>query len=126
MSSWKSGVRATKSDSQLTSTSVPEEWSAATRWAMSPSLVARPAFLAADASPRLRRMVFASSKSPLASVRAVLHSIIPAPVWSRSFFTMSAVIGFVAIIRVSVSVRKKSPALHAQMEREASFERGIG
>ena len=42
---------------------------------ISPSLVARPAFFAALARPRLRRMVFASSKSPFASVerRLALH-----------------------------------------------------
>ena len=34
----------------------------------------------------------ALSKSPSASVRAFLASIIPAPVWSRSFFTSAAVI----------------------------------
>ena len=46
-----------------------------------------PELVAALARPRLRRMVFASSKSPLASVNAALHSIMPAPVWSRSFLT---------------------------------------
>ena len=51
---------------------------------MRPSLVERPDFLAACASPRLRRMVVASSRSPLASWRAALHSIMPAPVRSRS------------------------------------------
>lgn len=86
-SCWKSSVRATKSDSQLTSTSVPAEASAERLRPMSPSLVARPAFFAALARPRFRRMVFASSKSPTASVSAALHSIMPAPVWSRSFLT---------------------------------------
>src|SRR3954451_20147994 len=57
-----------------------------------PSLVERPAFFVADASPRLRRMVVASSRLPPASARAALHSIIPAPVASRSFFTIAAVI----------------------------------
>src|SRR5688572_13751052 len=36
--------------------------------------------------------------SPLASVSAALHSIIPAPVASRSFFTIAAVISIVAIV----------------------------
>src|SRR5579864_4022030 len=40
--------------------------------------------------PRLRRRIVASSRLPPASVRTALHSIIPAPVWSRSFFTSSA------------------------------------
>jgi hypothetical protein len=37
-------------------------------------------------------MVVASSMLPFASVNAALHSIIPAPVASRSFFTSAAVI----------------------------------
>src|SRR5262249_37612463 len=67
----------------------------------------RPAFFAALARPRLRRIVFASSKSPFASVSAFLHSIMPAPVWSRSFFTMSAVI---AIVAIAVSPESKKNA----------------
>jgi len=80
MSRWKSGVRATKSDSQFTSTSTPLERSADSRLPMSPSLVVRPAFLATEARPRLRRIVVAFSKLPSASVSAFLHSIMPAPV----------------------------------------------
>src|SRR3990167_6516710 len=57
---------------------------------MRPSLVVRPAFLAALARPRLRRIVLASSKLPFASVRAPLHSIIPAPVRSDEAFTRRA------------------------------------
>ena len=57
-----------------------------------PSDVARPAFLAALASPFFRKIVVASSKFPPASSSAVLQSIMPAPVWSRSFFTSLAVI----------------------------------
>jgi hypothetical protein len=34
---------------------------------------------------------------PFASVSAALHSIIPAPVASRSFFTIAALISIVAI-----------------------------
>src|SRR5580704_18521362 len=55
-----------------------------------PSLVLRPAFFVACARPRLRRRIVASSRLPAASVRTALHSIMPAPVWSRSFFTSSA------------------------------------
>src|SRR6476659_3415650 len=40
-------------------------------------------------------MVVASSRSPFASVRAALHSIIPAPVASRSFFTNAALISVI-------------------------------
>src|SRR3990172_2474263 len=57
---------------------------------MSPSLVSRPDFLAADARPFLRRTVVAASRSPFASWSAALHSIKPTPVFSRSSFTCSA------------------------------------
>src|SRR5438094_9318445 len=57
---------------------------------MSPSLVERPDFLAACARPRLRRIVVASSRLPSASLRAALHSIMPAPVASRSCLTKDA------------------------------------
>ena len=59
---------------------------------MTPSLALRSAFFAALAMPFFRRMSIAASMSPLASVRAPLQSIIPAPVRSRSVFTISAVI----------------------------------
>ncbi len=55
--------------------------------------------------PALAEDVIASSWLPLASVRAALHSIIPAPVFSRSAFTCSAVI---AIAMVVLRVRKKA------------------
>src|SRR5438552_12208258 len=55
-----------------------------------PSFAARPAFFAAAACPRLRRMVKAASVSPPASSSAFLHSIIGAPLISRNFFTNSA------------------------------------
>ena len=110
---WKSSVRATKSDSQFTSTRTPPELSAVTAWPISPSDVARPAFFAALASPFLRRIVLASSTLPLASSRAALQSIMPAPVWSRSFFTSAALIAMVSL------VRKKTPA--PAYERPASI-----
>jgi hypothetical protein len=53
--------------------------------------------LAADASPRLRSNAIAASMSPFASVSAALHSIIPAPVLSRSCLTIAAVISIVAM-----------------------------
>jgi hypothetical protein len=84
---------------------MPVEWSGDSRLPIRPSRAVRPAFFAALASPRLRRIVLASSKLPFASVSAFLHSIMPAPVWSRSFFTMSAVI---AVVAISLSVPKKS------------------
>src|SRR5580698_3989405 len=42
--------------------------------------------------PCLRRMISASARLPLASTKAFLHSIIPAPVRSRSSFTSFALI----------------------------------
>src|ERR1700740_3363944 len=69
---------------------------------MRPSLVKRPAFFAALARPFLRRMVVASSKFPFASSRAVLQFSMPAPVWSRSFFTSDAL-----IVAIGVTGKKK-------------------
>src|SRR5258708_37244037 len=87
---WNSAVLATKSVSQLISTStpiLPPGWMyAPTR----PSQAARPAFLAAAARPFLRRISRALWASPLASTSADLHSIMPAPVSSRSLRTISA------------------------------------
>src|SRR4051812_6989849 len=57
---------------------------------MDPSLVSRSARLAALAAPLARRMSIARSMSPPASLSAPLHSIIPAPVRSRSSFTSFA------------------------------------
>src|SRR5690554_2565965 len=81
---------ATKSVSELTSTStaLPAAWAAATR----PSAATRSAFLSALARPDLRSASAAASMSPLFSVSAFLHSIMPAPVRSRSSLTMDAVI----------------------------------
>src|SRR5260370_7829310 len=47
--------------------------------------------------PRLRRTTSPSARSPLASTRALLHSIIPAPVRSRSALTSDAVISAIII-----------------------------
>src|SRR5258708_40261588 len=48
--------------------------------------------------PRLRSTTSASFTSPLASVRAFLHSIMPAPVRSRSCFTSCALISIVFLL----------------------------
>src|SRR3954451_2187146 len=92
-----------------------------------PSLVDRPAFLVADASPRLRRIVVASSMLPFDSVSAALHSIIPAPVASRSFFTMSAVIAMqlsripvIAFSRDYQALYTRTPASDPAGARRAS------
>ena len=86
---WNSSVRATKSDSQLTSTRTPIFPPAWIYEPTTPSDVVRPAFFAADAKPRLRSTVKACSISPLASSSARLHSIMGAPLISRNFFTCS-------------------------------------
>jgi hypothetical protein len=90
-SAWKSGVFATKSVSQLTSTTTPLLPSAAMWAPTAPSEAARLAFLAAAASPFLRSTSRAFAMSPLVSTRAALQSIMPAPVSSRSWRTTSAV-----------------------------------
>src|SRR5438309_8343041 len=61
-------------------------------WTITPSFASRPAFLAAEATPRLRRRSTAESKFPSASVSAFLQSISPALVISRSLPTFAAVI----------------------------------
>ncbi len=84
---------ATKSVSELisTSTALPPACAAATR----PSAVTRSAFLSALARPDLRSHSAAASMLPVFSVSAFLHSIMPAPVRSRSSLTREAVISTV-------------------------------
>ena len=89
-SSWKSSVRATKSDSQSSSTSTPIFPPAWMYVPTAPSLVVRLAFLAAVAMPRLRSTTNAASISPLASCSAFRQSPIGAPDFSRSSFTCFA------------------------------------
>src|SRR5512143_718343 len=55
-----------------------------------PSEAVLPAFFVALARPFCLRIVWAFSKSPLHSVSAFLHSIMPTPVFSLSSLTMSA------------------------------------
>ena len=87
--SWNSEFLETKSVSQLSSI-MAALWSSPAM-AISPSLAARCAFLAAAAKPLVLRTLIASSMSPPASTRAFLQSIIPAPVRCRSSFTALAV-----------------------------------
>src|SRR5271166_3113535 len=97
---WNRSVLATKSVSQLSSTSTPASVpfiSAAT----SPLAAVRVARLVTSLAPFRRRISTAFSMLPSASSRARLQSIIPAPVWSRSRFT-SAVVKF-AMSLVSLS-----------------------
>jgi hypothetical protein len=80
---------ATKSVSQLTSIITPTLPStlAATR----PSAVERPSRLVAPFRPLMRMISIAFSASPLASSRAFLTSIMPAPVRSRRALISAAV-----------------------------------
>src|SRR5580704_7105844 len=87
---WNRSLRATKSVSELTSTTTPLV--APTAAPIRPSAATRPAFLAALASPFLRRWSTAFSMSPSVSASADLQSIMPAPVRSRSSLTIGAVI----------------------------------
>src|SRR5580765_1004049 len=79
--------------------------------ATDPSLVTRVAFLAATETPFLRRTTTAASKSPLASVRACLQSIMGAPVFSRSSLTCAAeIFTVVALILAEIPSYKLRPA----------------
>ena len=88
--SWNCSFLATKSVSELTSTIAPLLPSTATP--TRPSAAVRPAFLAAAARPLVRSQSIAASMSPWVSPSAFLQSIMPAPVRSRSSFTVAAVI----------------------------------
>ena len=86
--SWNCSLRATKSVSELTSTIAPDLAFEVTP--IRPSAAMRPALLAAFDRPFLRSQSTACSISPWFSVSAVLQSIMPAPVLSRSSFTRLA------------------------------------
>src|SRR5271169_3144153 len=85
---WNRSLRATKSVSEFTSTTTP--LLALTATPIKPSAATRPAFFAALDSPFLRSQSTAASRLPSLSLSAALQSIMPAPVWSRSSFTMPA------------------------------------
>src|SRR5271154_6217104 len=91
---WKCSLRATKSVSELTSTTTPLV--ALVTAAIRPSAATRPAFFAAFDKPFLRNQSWAACMSPPLSVSAALQSIMPAPVDSRRSLTIAAVI--VAIV----------------------------
>src|SRR5262245_29061650 len=101
---WNRSLRATKSVSEFTSTTTPLDPSTATP--MRPSAAMRPAFLAALASPRLRSKSTACSISPPVSCSAVLQSIMPAPVRSRSSLTICAVMLAISKIPCPLRVRQ--------------------
>src|ERR1022692_2027240 len=72
---------------------------------MEPSLAARVAFFMATDTPFLRNRMIACSRSPLASVRACLQSIMGAPVFSRRSFTCAAEI-FAIVVLIEPQVSK--------------------
>ncbi|CFN76030.1 Uncharacterised protein [Bordetella pertussis] len=92
MKSMKSVFLATKSVSQLTSMTAPCLPSAAMYRPIRPSAVTRAAALLALLPSLTRRISSARARSPSASVRAFLHSIMGASVFSRSSLTRAAVI----------------------------------
>src|SRR5215472_3079925 len=142
-SCWKSGVCATKSVSQFTSTSTPILPPAWIYDATTPSRASRCAFLAASANPFFLRYSRAPCRSPCVASRAALQSIIPAPVRSRRSFTISADDAMIAILpdgalSGSAASRRRHLRLgHDRLfggrflcfllgERSRSFEDGVG
>src|SRR6202051_176594 len=95
-SPWNCSLRATKSVSELTSTTTPlvAEVSAPIR----PSADTRPALLGLFDSPFWRSQSIAACMSPSFSASACLQSIMPTPVVSRRSLTIAAVI--VAIVAI--------------------------
>ena len=91
--SWNTSFLATKSVSELTSTTTAVFPSIATFAIPSAAILA--AFFSALAAPLFLSTSTAASISPLVSVSAFLQSIIPAPVSSLNSFTMLAVIAIV-------------------------------
>src|SRR5690349_5039795 len=109
---WKSSFLATKSVSQ-------DSWIIApSAAAIRPLVASRAPSLLTFAPALMRSASTALSKSPSASVRAFLLSIMPAPVRSRSFFTSAALMVAIARFLVSSVVRA-----HAGTRRPAFSRR---
>src|SRR6266851_532638 len=100
-SPWNCSLRATKSVSELTSTTTP--LLPAVSAPIRPSAATRPAFFAAFDRPFLRSQSIAACMSPSFSASACLQSIMPTPVVSRRSLTIAAVI--VAIVACPLPVR---------------------
>src|ERR1051325_9270242 len=113
-SSLNSGVRATKSVSQLSSTSAPIEPSWCTYDPMSPCVASRPARFSALTAPLLRSASAALSRSPPVSSSAFLQSIMPAPVRARSSATNFAGISFT--VAISSLLAKTPPSRRGARE----------
>src|SRR5438477_12318700 len=65
---------------------------------MTPWLVSRPAFFSATARPRSLMSSAALPRSPAASSSAFLHSMIPAPVFSRRSLMSSVDVGISGVL----------------------------
>src|SRR5690606_2116918 len=103
----KDSFLETKSVSQLISTRAPVVPSTAAE--TTPSAVTREAALEALLPSFTRRISSAFAKSPSASVRAFLHSIIGASVLARSSATMLAVIAAICFLRSVQGAMSSSP-----------------
>src|SRR6202043_740511 len=104
-SPWNCSLRATKSVSELTSTTTP--LGPAVSAPINPSAATRPAFFAAFDNPFLRSQSIAACMSPSFSASACLQSIMPTPVVSRRSLTIAAVIvAIVAILCLSGRPRR--------------------
>src|ERR1035441_10002612 len=90
---------------------------------MQPSLAARADFLVASALPFLRRIFSASARSPLASCRATLQSIMPALVLSRSSFTSLESIACMVVVVILYFWRRKLPRLRRLTPQETTLAR---
>ena len=98
--SMNSSFLATKSVSELTSTTAAVLPSSERAILTRPIAAILPAFLAAFDSPFSLRISTALLRSPSASTKAFLQSIIPAPVISRSSFTSDAVIAAIVFLLI--------------------------
>ena len=104
-----SSFLATKSVSELTSTTAASLPSAARYMPTTPSAATRLAALVALLPSLTRRISSALAMSPPASVSAFLHSIIGASVFSRSSFTMPAVISAITSLQISLNSAIRPP-----------------
>src|ERR1700752_5095234 len=120
----KSGPRATKSVSQLTSTIAAGRASPDLAITTTPSAATRAAFLSALARPWRRMSSAAASRSPLVSTSAFLHSIMPAPVRSRSCLTVSAVM-FMRSLRALLADGVAAPLAPAYSRGAPPCGRGL-
>src|ERR1051325_6666833 len=79
-----------------------------------PSAATRPSFFLADVRPRSRKISLARSSLPSASISAFLHSIIPAPVFSRSALTAAAVTSaMIAYLLLFISLKRAARRMSA-------------